>query len=336
MKFLFSKSSSVLALLLLLSSVNTVNAQAVPVRNDVPRVGQQEVIMMRHAYLEEGQYDYWKQESVNGVWPWFGRLGARMIGDFEVIYPLSDDETPGQDEALRFARYASYEHWQATRRITANNPTGGAIVLAGGGGLSDGSGAGLRNRGTVAQGSKEAVFLQGYMAETRPIFMPGTGETFETTTGGSAADSPNPVALMAAQANDEILALQYRRIKKGTFQEVYELSHDGLWPYLEKIGVRPVGQWKIAYLPAGTPIENIDYDEVYSLSRFASLEHYEAINASAVSLGGDGPDYDAAVRAFGLINQLTLESSVRFLKGPLFDSPPVYAPPVDAEYRIAN
>lgn len=336
MKIFFSKLNFMLALLLLLSQVNTVNAQAVPVRNDVPRVGQQEVVMMRHAYLEEGQYDYWKQESVNGVWPWFGRLGARIVGDFEVIYPVGDDESPGQDEALRFARYASYEHWQATRRVTTNNPTGGVIVLAGSGGLITGNDTGLRNRGTIAQGSKEAVFLQGYMAETRPIFMPGTGETFETVTGNAATNAPRPVALTAAQANDEILVLRYRRIKKGAFQELYEIGRDGTWPYLEKIGVRPVGQWKVAYLPAGTPVESPDYDEVYGLARYASLEHYEAISASPVSLGGDGPDYDAAVRAFELIDELTLESSVRFLKGPLFDSPPVYAPPVDAEYRRAN
>lgn len=336
MKVFLSKLSFVSALLLILSNVSTVNAQAVPVRNDVPRVGQQEVIMMRHAYLEEGEYDYWKQESVTGVWPWFGRLGARIIGDFEVIYPQGDDESPGQDEALRFARYASYEHWQATRGVTTNNPTGGVIVLAGSGGLREGNFTGLRNRRTVAQGSKEAVFLQGYMAETRPIFMPGTGETFETVTGNSTSNAPRPVALMAAQANDEILVLRYRRIKKGAFQELYEIGRDGTWPYLEKIGVRPVGQWKIAYLPAGTPVENADYDEVYSLSRYASLEHYEAVSASAVSLGGDGPDYEAAVRALARIDELTLESSVRFLKGPLFDSPPVYAPPVDAEYRLAN
>ena len=97
----FSKFSIVSALFLMLSNPNATNAQAVPVRNDVPRVGQQEVIIMRHAYLQEGQYDYWKQESVSGVWPWFGRLGARIVGDFEVIYPQGDDESPGEDEALR-------------------------------------------------------------------------------------------------------------------------------------------------------------------------------------------------------------------------------------------
>lgn len=57
-----------------------------PVRNDVPRVGQQEVIMMRHAYLEdleEGRYEAWHEASRSGVWPYFERLGARILSDFE-------------------------------------------------------------------------------------------------------------------------------------------------------------------------------------------------------------------------------------------------------------
>ena len=45
--------------LLLVSYLLTqqISAQSVPVRNDVPRIGQQEIIMMRHAYLDEGGYD---------------------------------------------------------------------------------------------------------------------------------------------------------------------------------------------------------------------------------------------------------------------------------------
>lgn len=325
-----------ITLCFLLIPAGSLVAQPVPVRNDVPRVGQQEVIMMRHAFLEEGQYDYWKQESVNGVWPWFARLGARIIGDFEIIYPLGEDESPGQDEALRFARYASYEHWQATRRATADNPTGGAIVLAGSGGLSEGSSTGLRNRGTVAEGSKEAVFLQGYMAETRPIFMPGTGETFAATPEQDDADGPRPVALQAARPGDELLELRYQRIRKGSFQEFHVLTRDGIWPYLEKIGARPVGQWQVAYFPAGTPVENDDYDEVYTLTRYASLEHYDAVLTNPVSLGGDGPDYAAAVRAQLLLVDLRLDESVRFLRGPLYDQPPIYAPPIEAQYRLAD
>ena len=106
--------------------------------NETLRADDREVIMMRHAYLDEGSYDYWYQQSATGVWPWFERLGARILGDFEIIYPLSEDQTPGQDEALRFARYASYEHWQATgwskrrryRRIPAWPVTGDSAMPA--------------------------------------------------------------------------------------------------------------------------------------------------------------------------------------------------------------
>ncbi len=51
----------------------------VPVRNETPRADDRELIMMRHAYLDEGSYDYWYQQSATGVWPWFERLGARIL-----------------------------------------------------------------------------------------------------------------------------------------------------------------------------------------------------------------------------------------------------------------
>ena len=41
----------------------------VPVRNETLRADGREVIMMRHAYLDEGSYDYWYQQSATGVWP---------------------------------------------------------------------------------------------------------------------------------------------------------------------------------------------------------------------------------------------------------------------------
>lgn len=310
--------------------------EIVPVRNEVARVGQQEVIMMRHAFIEEGEYTFWERESRQKVWPWFQRLGARMIGDFKVIYPEMRDESPGQDEALRFARYASYEHWQATRRASAENPTGGSIVLAGKGSLSAESDIGLSNRRTVLQGSKEAVFLQGHMAQTRPLYMPGTKETFRETVDSLQDDLPAPVSHRIALPNNEILILRYRKIKKNAFQELYEIERDGVWPYLEKIGGRPVGQWKIVYLPNGTPIENSQYDEDYSLIRYASLDHYKAIDTDPGALGGDGPDFQRRQEAKSQINELILSATHRVLKGPLFSSPPVYAQPHDLSFRHSD
>jgi hypothetical protein len=310
--------------------------EVVPVRNEVARVGQQEVIMMRHAFIEEGEYAFWERESRRKVWPWFQRLGARMIGDFEVIYPEVTDESPGQDEALRFARYASYEHWQATRRANVENPTGGSIVLAGKGNLSVTSDMGLSNRRTVLQGSKEAVFLQGHMAQTRPLYMPGTREAFREAVDSSGDDLPVPVSHKSASPNDEVLILRYRKIKKNAFQELYEIERGDVWPYLEKIGGRPVGQWKVIYLPNGTPIESPEHDEDYSLIRYASLDHYKAVVTDPRALGGDGPDFQRQQEAKSLINELILSTSYRVLKGPLFNSPPVYAQPHDLKYRYSD
>ncbi len=308
-----------------------------PVRNDVPRSNQQEVIMMRHAYLDAGSYDYWYQQSVTGVWPWFERLGARILGDFEVIYPLGEDATPDQDEALRFARYASYEHWQATRGGAAAGDTGGSLMLAGNGGLSDASTQGLQNRRQVSQGSRSGVFLQGYMAETRPIYMPGLGEEFALVDANNAPDAastgPRPVRLAQARPGEEVLGLEYRRIQKGSFEQFHSITRDRVYPYLEKIGVRPVGQWRVVYLPNSSAEESPDYDELYTLARYASIEHYQQVWSNAVALGGNGPDYEAMIAAFTELNALSLDASTEFLRGPLFGSPPQYAPGLPETYR---
>ena len=308
--------------------------EKVPVRNGTPRSDGREIIMMRHAYLDEGSYDYWYQQSAAGVWPWFERLGARILGDFEVVYPIGGDRTPDQDEALRFARYASYEHWQATRSGQNAGATGGSLGLAGNGGLSNASSIGLSNRRGVQQGSRGGLFLQGYMAPTRPLYMPGTAERFETV----SAETPGSVIAVssaAARPGEPILGLEYRRIQKGSFEQYHLITRDQLYPYLEKIGVRPIGQWRVLYLPNSSAEESSDYDEIYTLTHYASLEHYTAIRSNPAALGGDGPDYQLMISGSRILEGMSLQNSTEFLRGPLFGSPPVYAPPEPGNYRLA-
>ncbi len=347
LKTLKARTTTLLSIFTMLATSFSI-AQPAPVRNDVPRVGQQEVIMMRHAYLEAGTYDRWYEASSSGVWPWFERLGARILGDFEIIYPEGEDATPGQDEALRFARYASYEHWQATRGAAvsaslgaaATGATGGAIRLAGNGGLSAGSAEGLATRRQYSQGSRGGYFLMGYMAETRPIYMPGLAEQYELVEEGSVSnsdpDAPIAVRLDRAQPGDEILTLEYLRIKKDAFEEYHAITRDRIWPYLEKVGGRAVGQWRVVYLPNSNAVENPDWDEIYNLTRYASYEHYLAIRDNAVSMGGNGLDYQEVIRAAGQLNAMTYERSLEFLSGSPFASPPQYAPGINESYRLTN
>ena len=308
--------------------------EEIPVRNETPRSDGREIVMMRHAYLDGDSYDYWYQQSAAGVWPWFERLGARILGDFEIIYPSGQDRTPGQDEALRFARYASYEHWQATRSGQSAGDTGGSLRLAGNGGLSDASSTSLRNRRGVQQGSRGGLFLQGYMAPTRPLYMPGTSERFETVSA-TAPENIRAVRLKAAQSGEPILGLEYRRIQKGSFEQYHLITSNQLYPYLEKIGVRPVGQWQVLYLPDSIAEENSDYDEIYTLTRYASFEHYQAVRSDPAAFGGDGPDYQIMRSGMKTLGDLSLQNSTEFLRGPLYGSPPVYAPPEPGNYRLA-
>ena len=309
-----------------------------PVRNDVPRVGQQEVIMMRHAYLEAGSYEAWHEASRSGVWPYFERLGARVLGDFQIIHPAGADATPGQDEALRFARYASYDHWQATRGGALAGDTGGAARLAGDGGLREASREGLGARRQYSQGSRGGIFLQGYLAETRPLYMPGLVERYEPVDGSpdAAASAPYPVRLGRAQPGEGLLALEYSRIRKDAFEEYHAIARDRVWPYAEKIGVRPVGLWRVAYLPNSDPVESEGYDEVYYLARYASYQHFLAVRDDAVGMGGNGPDFEAFRNASDRLDALTQERSIEFLRGEPYGSPPVYAPGLKENYRLVR
>lgn len=229
----FSLHFSLLALSYIAGATAIAAQEPVAVRNDIPRMGQQEVIMMRHAYIEKGGYGPWYEASRNAVWPWYERLGTRILGDFQIIYPEGDSETPELDEALRFARYASYEHWQATRDGLDSSETRGSVALAGNGGLHVAMAEGIAARGQVAKGSKGGVFLRGHMHETHSIYIPGTGERFEHTSGGLPdpdASGPIAVRLDRAQPSEEILVLEYAKVRKRSFEEVHALTREGVWP----------------------------------------------------------------------------------------------------------
>ena len=161
--------------------------------------------------------------------------------------------------------------------------------------------------------------------------------------GVPAQEPPRPVRNDIARAGQEFLVLRHQKLEKGTHERFFELSRDGVWPYFEKIGARVVGQWRRVYpIPGGLDrggtevgaTESPDFDEVYMMARYASYEHWQATRSGVMArLGGNGPDYEACVEALERRRDLTLESSVRFLRGHFFGSPPVYLPPLDETYR---
>lgn len=158
-----------------------------------------------------------------------------------------------------------------------------------------------------------------------------------------AQETPRPVRNDIARAGEEFLVLRHQKLEKGAHERFFELSREGVWPYFEKNGTRIVGQWRRVYPTpdaldrGGTAVgatESADLDEVYMMARYASYEHWQAPRPAVMArLGGNGPDYQACVEALERRRDLTLETSVRFLRGHFYGSPPVYLPPLDETYR---
>lgn len=151
----------------------------------------------------------------------------------------------------------------------------------------------------------------------------------------SAAAEPKPVRNDVAQPGEEVLTLRYFKIKKGTFPEFLKASQEGVWPFFEKIGARVVGMWQVIHPDLSTDPDTPGYDEVYLLTRYASVEHWAATREPQ-KLGGNGPDWDACKQALELRRGLTLETTIQFLKGSTWQNPPKFLPGLDEKYEKAD
>ncbi|MEK7832256.1 MAG: hypothetical protein AAB401_14270 [Acidobacteriota bacterium] len=69
-----------------------------PVRNDVAQPGE-EIVTLRYFKIKKGTFDRFLKASVEGVWPYFEKLGSRVIGMWQVITPEGVDGAPAASPA---------------------------------------------------------------------------------------------------------------------------------------------------------------------------------------------------------------------------------------------
>lgn len=140
--------------------------KAVAVRNDIAQPAD-EIVTLRYFRIKKGTFDLFLKASVEGVWPFFEKIGSRTLGMWKVIEP---DNVEGlqktnkdYDEVYMVTRYASVEHWKATRDATklgGNGPDWQKCKQA----------LDLRQSVTI---SSSVQFLKGSMAPGGPFYMPG-------------------------------------------------------------------------------------------------------------------------------------------------------------------
>ncbi len=295
-----------------------------PVRNEVNREGT-EVLVFRHQRLRKGGHDAYFRLSRDGVWPWFEKIGSRVVGQWMVIHPDGSPQDRDFDHGYRLARYASYEHWKATRK--------GHLLLGGDGPDYRRNRESLQARTHYSEGSDGAHFLEGVTASTRPYFLPAVEETYEPTED-EAQGGVRPVRNDVNWPASEIIALERRRVDKGAAEALIQQAVSSVWPYFERVGARMVGQWKAVYPAESGFAESEDYDEMFMMVRYAGYEHWKAARPGQIAaMGGDGPDFVAYRAALAGQDEVTQDLSVTFLKGYLYQSPPKFLPGLRESYR---
>ncbi|MEP7209768.1 MAG: NIPSNAP family protein [Alphaproteobacteria bacterium] len=148
------------------------------------------------------------------------------------------------------------------------------------------------------------------------------------------AGTLGPARNQVPQAGEEITTIRYWKIRKGSFPEFLKASQTGVWPYFEKIGARVVGMWLVTPGPDGKAASP-DYDEVYLMTRYASLAHWAATR-NAAAMGGDGPDYAAMQAALKVRDSLSIETKLTFMKGFVGPLPPVFLPGTGEHFAPAH
>lgn len=139
-----------------------------PVRNLAAQKGE-EIVTIRYWKIRKGTFPQFLEASQTGIWPFFEKIGARIVGMWQVIPPPDGKAaSPDYDEVYLTTRYASVEHWAATRDAAAmggDGPDYAALQAA----------LAVRQSLTI---ETKVTFLRGATGPLGPVYLPGTGEEF--------------------------------------------------------------------------------------------------------------------------------------------------------------
>jgi len=148
-----------------------------PVRNQAAKKGE-EIVTIRYFKIRKGSFPQFLKASQDGVWPYFEKIGARIQGMWQVIPdPEGAGVSPDYDEAYLMTRYASLEHWAATRdaaSLGGDGPDYAALQAA------------LAVRQSLTLETK-VTYLKGATGPLGPVYFPPTGEKFTPMAKGAAA-----------------------------------------------------------------------------------------------------------------------------------------------------
>jgi hypothetical protein len=156
---------------LLSRNADTINTKPYPVRNDTA-VTYDGITTIRYSKIKKGTFPLWLKVSEEGVWPYFAKIGARVIGAWQVVrenVPGTTDTTADYDEVYLMTRYASFDHWKATRdpaKLGGNGPDYQKLLWA------------LKIRDSISYEST-VKFLKGTLAPDVPYYLPGLPESYQ-------------------------------------------------------------------------------------------------------------------------------------------------------------
>ncbi len=99
-----------------------VSNASISVRHDVAQPSEP-IVTLRYFQIRRGSFPEFLAASQQGVWPFFEKIGSRVVGRWQVIHPADVAEatavSPEFDEVWLMTQYASVDHWRATRRMSA-------------------------------------------------------------------------------------------------------------------------------------------------------------------------------------------------------------------------